>query len=420
LLSESGSIAMTEGAKLLPGMYIWMIDADGDGYPATLTEYVQKDAPIKGRRKYLMTSSTDVDCSETYFSTTNNCCSQMTWYRDVDGDGYGNPAGPTTMACAPVPSGYSANNTDCDDTSGNGSLVWASHSACYWDGDGDGYTAGNVNGNTCLNSSSCDTSTRGSLGGGAMPTTYVAGRIKNTASVTSDCNDALVLHNYTLPSTYYPDNDLDGFTLSGTSVGAAVCSSATTWNTSSSNSVPGVSVVSSSFTAGARKTASSAITDCKDVGTNANKVMYSGITCYLDSDNDDFGSTVSRNCLNSQSCATATYGSTGNTDNVLNINFAANTTDCGPTNASAYPGSYSCSSSTFINTLGNASYDYNCDNYTGSCTSYFTISGLINATSNRYGCNSRSVLQLQDHINGTTHQIHLRRWLRAVLLGIFM
>jgi hypothetical protein len=38
-----------------------------------------------------------------------------TWYPDTDGDGQGDPDGPTTTACE-TPSGYSANAIDCDDT----------------------------------------------------------------------------------------------------------------------------------------------------------------------------------------------------------------------------------------------------------------------------------------------------------------
>jgi hypothetical protein len=41
-----------------------------------------------------------------------------TFYRDLDGDGYGNAAGGTAFACF-APGGFSASNNDCDDANAN-------------------------------------------------------------------------------------------------------------------------------------------------------------------------------------------------------------------------------------------------------------------------------------------------------------
>lgn len=63
---------------------------------------------------------------------------QKTWYRDADGDGFGNPA--LTLSSCAAPAGYVSNNQDCDDTNAeiNPTTVW------YEDKDNDGYSTGNT------------------------------------------------------------------------------------------------------------------------------------------------------------------------------------------------------------------------------------------------------------------------------------
>ncbi|MBX2927424.1 MAG: putative metal-binding motif-containing protein, partial [Saprospiraceae bacterium] len=60
----------------------------------------------------------------------------FTWYRDMDGDGFGNPA-VTQTACL-QPTGYVADNTDCDD---NDPLEFPGQ-VWYADLDNDGYSSG--------------------------------------------------------------------------------------------------------------------------------------------------------------------------------------------------------------------------------------------------------------------------------------
>jgi MYXO-CTERM domain-containing protein len=82
-------------------------------------------------------------------------CTPAAWYRDMDGDGYGNPA--ITASSCTQPVGYVADNTDCNDNSsavhpGAAEICNGIDDNCvggideglptstfYYDGDGDGY-----------------------------------------------------------------------------------------------------------------------------------------------------------------------------------------------------------------------------------------------------------------------------------------
>jgi len=70
-------------------------------------------------------------------TVTANFCLLHTWYPDVDGDGFGDPAGTTVEQCT-QPDGYVEDSTDCNDTDA------LEHPDQTWfkDEDGDGYSDG--------------------------------------------------------------------------------------------------------------------------------------------------------------------------------------------------------------------------------------------------------------------------------------
>src|SRR5262249_29597292 len=106
---------------------VYYRDADGDGHgnPAATMQACSPPA------RYLTNND---DCNdapadgfpghaEVCDGVDNNCNAQIdegvksTFYRDADGDGYGN-AGVTTQACT-APAGYVTDQTDCNDSAGS-------------------------------------------------------------------------------------------------------------------------------------------------------------------------------------------------------------------------------------------------------------------------------------------------------------
>ena len=109
------------------GAGTWYADVDGDGYGdpgssssacAQPSGYVADDsdcddadgAQYPGADEYC--NGEDDDCDGTV--DEDEAVDASTWYADVDGDGYGDPAS-SSVACV-QPSGYVADDSDCDDT----------------------------------------------------------------------------------------------------------------------------------------------------------------------------------------------------------------------------------------------------------------------------------------------------------------
>ncbi len=116
-------------------IYRYWRDSDGDGYGNPAVFVCSPSRP----NGYMRANASKVDCND----TNSNATTGRTWYRDADGDGYGTSA-ITKFECAP-PSGYVDNYLDCND--GNASLnltrTW------YRDSDGDGYGVTSITTTAC-------------------------------------------------------------------------------------------------------------------------------------------------------------------------------------------------------------------------------------------------------------------------------
>jgi hypothetical protein len=197
----------------------WFADNDNDGFGDAGSVTVACGQPSG-------TVADDTDCDDAVATTfpgapeqcngVDDDCDgaiddnvvQITWYRDADGDTYGDPA--VTQSNCAQPAGYVLDDTDCDDTDAaiNPGTIW------YADTDGDGVGDANNTIAACV-----------------APTGYVAtpGDCDDTdpslQTATSevcngfddDCDGVVDGPNATDAGTWYTDGDNDGFGDSGSS-----------------------------------------------------------------------------------------------------------------------------------------------------------------------------------------------------------
>ncbi len=269
-------------------------DGDGDGFGTSDTTQEACSEPTG-----FVTDATD--CDDTVYAVNpaateecddedNDCngltddddsgldlTSAVTWHADSDGDGYGDEAR-TTQACE-EPSGYVADDTDCNDASS--SINPAATEVCdtsdvdedcdelsddadssatgqttrYYDGDSDGY-------GITTSETVCDHTTG------------------YTATNSTDCDDSTTAYYQNL--TGYADSDGDGYTVSASST---VCSGATIRSgyRSTATTADCDDAVSSVYP-GATETCNSVDDDC-DGDTDEGVTT----TFYADGDGDGYG-----------------------------------------------------------------------------------------------------------------------------------
>ncbi len=204
------------------------------------------------------------NATEVCNGTDDNCDNQTdegvqtTFYADTDGDGYGDPA-VSTIGCT-APTGYVADNTDCDDSDDDEfpGQAW------YLDGDNDGYRGWAI------------------LTGCERPTGYkTADELINTTDV--DCNDGdpAVFMN----QTWFQDVDNDGYH-SGTFLIA--CNRPTGFKMASEL----VNTTDTDCNDGDANINPSATEVCNGADDDCNALVDDGLTFndwYFDNDGDGYG-----------------------------------------------------------------------------------------------------------------------------------
>ena len=290
-------------------------------------------------------TDTDVDTGD-----TAEPCTEFTWFRDADGDGFGNPA-VVTENCEPSPDGYVADGTDCDDADASsfpgapescdgadndcdGAVDENVSSVWYVDDDGDGFGSGSGIDVICDGSSdslvdNADDCDDGSASVNPAAVEICDGRDNDCDGAVSsdeldddgdglnecggdDCDDADATVGPGLPELCNgADDDCDGLTpadeLDDDADGYNECADADCDDASAGN-YPG-----------ATETCDGADNDCDGI-VDENDASDVG-TWYLDADADGYG----------DASASITYCSAP-------AGYVADATDCDDTVAEVHPG----------------------------------------------------------------------------------
>ncbi len=114
-------------------------DADGDGFGDS-TDFQSACTQPEG---YVDNSTDPNDTDETIFPG----CTTVTFYKDGDGDGFGD-SGTTQILCS-QPDGFVLNNTDTDDTNAE-IFPGCTETIYYQDSDGDGFGDPNFSQSSCV------------------------------------------------------------------------------------------------------------------------------------------------------------------------------------------------------------------------------------------------------------------------------
>ncbi len=304
-------------------------DADGDGWPAC-TECNDADASIRPDAQEVcngIDDDCDGDVDDDDLSVDLSTAS--TWFEDGDSDGFGN-AGVATLSCQ-APSGYVADDTDCNDSAGaihpaatevcdsldndcdgavddaDASLDLGSASTWYTDGDSDGFGSALSSMRSCIapsgtvsNDADCDDSSAA-----IRPTAAeICDGTDNDCD--GDVDDADI--DVTGQPSWYVDFDYDGY---GGILSAVACSqpSGTVGNTADCDDANGA------VNPGATEVCNGIDDDCDFLADDSDPSVTGLSTWYVDGDGDGYGSSTPRSaCVqpsgtstNTSDCNDASY-----------------------------------------------------------------------------------------------------------------
>jgi MYXO-CTERM domain-containing protein len=313
--SESGAQTIYTGSSCAPTVEC---DADGDGYDSTSsacggTDCDDTDADISPGASEVC-NSIDDDCDGTVDDGVG-----LPYYRDSDGDGYGDRT-VSTISCS-APTGYVYNDSDCDDKDKNdypGAAETVANGddedcdgvdACYLDSDKDKYGSGAIIDTGDLDCTDTGESSVSTDCDDGSATVY-PGATETCNGVDDDCDGSV---DEGLGSTYYRDADGDGY--GDPSSTASSCSATSGYVTNNSD----CDDTRSSVNPAASERCNGRDDDCD--GTVDESDAIDAKTWYADMDGDAYGDPA----VTKKACNAPT-------------DYVSNDDDCDDGNSTIYPG----------------------------------------------------------------------------------
>jgi hypothetical protein len=321
-----GAIILADTSSLVQS-YLWMQDADSDGYPAATTQVASYNSPgANYDRRYQEVTTTSTDCAD----SDNTKWQNINGYLDTDGDSY--TVGSITPICtgssltwsAGTPYRTVAKGPDCNDanagpctpssltvsnvSSSQLNISWVAPSSSTGPA-ATGYSLYYCIGASCTSMGLLVSNQAGTTYSHtplAASTTYgyqvtaysnVTGGNSNVTSIQYGTTGAAC-------SNGYQDVDKDGY-----GAGSYGCYPPSgSYNVVANN------------------------TDCNDSYAS----VYVSASCYHDGDHDGYGAGSTYTCMNNATCTSATAGSIGTGAPITGTYFSANNTDCNDGNGSVW------------------------------------------------------------------------------------
>ena len=264
-------------------------DADGDGFAACEDcDDTESSANPDGTE---VCDDIDNDCDG---STDDDATDASTWYLDADGDGFGGSQ--VSVEACEAPTGFGADSTDCDDLDAasfpggaeicddadndcDGTADEGVGSTWYADSDGDGYGDASSTQVACdapiahvANGDDCDDASAST-----SPAAY-----EICDSIDNNCDGVVDEAGALNGSTYYRDNDLDGYGVSSDTEEG--CSAPSGYVDASGDCNDSDATVSP----GASETCDAIDNDCDGITDESDST--DATVWYQDADQDGFGS----------------------------------------------------------------------------------------------------------------------------------